>query len=577
MRGELLWDDTLHVKANPSLRTASGLARIWFRPGDSPQYYPLVHTSFWIDYQLWKFDTLGYHLVNIALHGANAVLLAFVLSRVGARGALAAAALFALHPVHVESVAWISERKNVLSGFFFLAALLAAARVFRIAPSDAAMGEHLSDPTPRAPAVASARIPKGSYAVLIVLFLCALLSKTVTATLPAVIALGIWWKRGRMTRREWLALAPLFALGAALGLLTVWVEHEDIGAKGAEWAFSPLDRILIASRAALFYLGKLIVPVDLAFIYPRWRVDAGDWKQYVPPITIALCLTLLWRSRRRLGRGPLVAALFFLIVLAPALGFVNIFPMRYTFTADHFQYLASIGPIGAAAGLAAPFARGRLRWPVASLAMLAAVALGWLTHREAHKYRSAEALWSDTVAKSPASAIAHNNFGRVLFAQGRLDEARDEFAAAARIDPRGAEAFNNWANVLAQQGHVDEAIEKYREGIRASPDWSPALVSLAWILATSADSTVRNGAEALDLAQRACEATLWRDPASLDVMAAALAETGRFDDAARTATTAAQLATASGRKRLAREIEDRIALYDRDRPFRSESNAAAPE
>jgi protein O-mannosyl-transferase len=575
MTGEFLWDDALHVKGNPALRDASGLARIWLHPGDSPQYYPLLHTSFWIDYQLWRFDTLGYHLVNVALHVANAILLALVLGRVGVRGALVAAALFALHPVHAESVAWISERKNVLSGLFFLAALLAAARVFHIAPAPAPTGAARDGAPLNAPQ--EARIPLASYALLIALFACALLSKTVTVTLPAVIALGIWWKRGRVTPREWLALAPLVVLGAALGLVAVWVEREDIGAEGPEWAFSAVERVLIASRAALFYLGKLALPVDLAFIYPKWRVDAADWRQYLAPAVVALVPAALWKSRLRFGRGPLFAALFFLIVLSPALGFVNIYPMLYTFAADHFQYLASIGPISAAATLATSRARGRLRWLAISLVVVAAILLGWLTHREAHKYRSAEALWSDTIAKSPGSALAHNNFGQALYAQGRLEEARGEFEAAARLDPRGAEALNNWANVLAQQGRIAEAIEKYREATRVTPDWTPPIVSLAWILATNPDPRMRDGAEALRLAERAYEATRGRDPASLDVMAAALAEVGRFDEASRAATAAAQLATATGKKRLAREIAERAALYGQGRPFRSETEADASE
>ena len=463
----------------------------------------------------------------------------------------------------------------MLSGFFFLAALLAAARVFRIAPAPAPTGAPRDD----APLYAAreARIPKASYALLIALFACALLSKTVTVTLPAVIALGIWWKRGRVTPREWLALAPLVVLGAALGLVAVWVEREDIGAEGPEWAFSAVERVLIASRAALFYLGKLALPVDLAFIYPKWRVDAADWRQYLAPAVVALVLAALWKSRRRFGRGPLFAALFFLIVLSPALGFVNIYPMLYTFAADHFQYLASIGPISAAATLATSRARGRFRWLAISLVVAAAILLGWLTHREAYKYRSAEALWSDTIAKSPGSALAHNNFGQALYAQGKLEGARREFEAAARLDPRGAEALNNWANVLAQQGRIAEAIEKYSEATRVSPDWTPPIVSLAWILATNPDPRMRDGAEALRLAERAYEATRGRDPASLDVMAAALAEVGRFDEANRAATAAAQLATATGKKRLAREIAERAALYGQGRPFRSETEADASE
>lgn len=555
LRGEFLWDDALLVKANTALRDAEGLRTIWLSPGATPQYYPIVHTSFWIEYHLWRLDTFGFHVVNVALHLVNALLAGVLLRRLGVRGAPFAAMIFALHPFHAETVAWISERKNLLSGLFFLGALLAAARAFDLAPRDEESGVESRRP-----------IEKRSYAVAMLLFACALLSKTVTCTLPAALAVLIWWRRGRIARAEWLALLPMVALGAGAGALAVWVEHEDVGAKGAEWSFSAAERVLIAARAVVFYASKLALPTRLAFIYPRWEVDAADVRAYGYAAGVALVTAAAWAARARAGRGPLAAWLCFLIVLSPALGFVNFYPMRYTFVADHFQYLASLAGIAAGSALVAR-AAARARWAGALGIAALAIVLGVATRGEARKYASQDALWRDTVAKSPTSALAQNNFGRVAFARGRLAEAREAFAAAARLDPRSPEAFFNWGSVLAAEGAIDEAVAKYEEAARAGPEWPLPARTLAWIHATSDDARFRDAARALTLADDACRLTRNADPLALDAKAAALAAAGRFDEAARTANAAAALATRGGKPRLAREIESRAALYRSGRAF----------
>ena len=328
LRGGFVWDDPRYVTENPVLTEPSGLYRIWFDVGATVQYYPLVFTSFWIESRLWGLQPLGYHLVNVLLHAANAVLVWRVLRRLSVPGAWLAAGIFALHPVHVESVAWITERKNVLSGLFYLTALLA---YLRFAPPD---GE------------GSARgRPWRFYALAVGLFACALLSKTVTCSLPAAIALLLWWRRGRIGRSDALALLPLFAVGAALALTTIWLEKHNVGAQGQAWELSVVQRCLIAGRALWFYAGKLVWPLPLIFTYPKWQIDAGQWWQYLFPAGAVALPLGLWVLRRRIGKGPLVAALCFAGTLLPALGFVDVYPMRYSYVADHFQYLASIAPI----------------------------------------------------------------------------------------------------------------------------------------------------------------------------------------------------------------------------------------
>ena len=311
--------------------------RIWFELGATQQYYPLLHSAFWVEHNLWGDATLGYHLVNILLHAAAAVMVALVLRRLSVPGAYLAAAVFALHPVHVESVAWITELKNTLSIVFYLGAVLSYLAFDRTRKTRWWLGA-------------------------LGLFVLGLMSKTTAATLPAALLVIFWWQRGRLSwQRDVRPLAPFFVLGLLAGLLTAWVERKLIGAEGAAFDLTIVERCLLAGRAIWFYLGKLFWPTELIFIYPRWQVSQAVWWQYLFPAAALLLLAGLWALRRRC-RGPLAGLLFFVGTLLPALGFCNVYPFLYSFVADHFQYLASLGPITlAAAGVALLFARWRPR------------------------------------------------------------------------------------------------------------------------------------------------------------------------------------------------------------------------
>ena len=318
-QGGLIWDDDAHVTRS-ELCSWQGLYRIWFDLRRHEQYYPLLHSAFWIEHQLWGRATLGYHLVNILLHAAAAVMVAMILRRLAVPGALLAAAVFALHPVQVESVAWITEQKNTLSAVFYLAAAWLYLR--------------FDDQRKR-----------WWYACSLGLFVLGLLSKTVTATLPGALLVLFWWRRGRLSwRRDIVPLLPFFALGAGAGALTAWVERKLIGAQGAAFDLSIVQRVLIGGRAVCFYLGKLLWPSNVLFLYPRWNVSATIWWQYLFPAGALLLLAVAWGLRRRL-RGPLAGLLFFAGTLFPVLGLFNVFPFIYSFVADHFQYLASLGII----------------------------------------------------------------------------------------------------------------------------------------------------------------------------------------------------------------------------------------
>ena len=276
--GTPIWDDNAHL-TNPELRSLDGLGRIWTQPGVTQQYYPLLHTLFWLEHQLWGDWPAGYHLLNILLHCTSALLLVRILRQLEIPGAWLAAAIFALHPIQVESVAWISELKNLLSGVFYFGSLLAYLKFDRT----------------RNPAF---------YAAALVLFTLGLMSKTVIATLPAAILVIFWWKRGKLSLRDdLLPLIPFFLLGTAAGLFTAWAERNLVGAEGSDFNYSITERVLIAGRAIWFYLSKFFWPLDLIFVYPRWQVSQMVWWQYLFPATVLVLLAILvWLTRR--WRGP---------------------------------------------------------------------------------------------------------------------------------------------------------------------------------------------------------------------------------------------------------------------------------
>jgi tetratricopeptide (TPR) repeat protein len=460
LQGGFVWDDDSYVTANRTLRDLDGLRSIWLEPGTTPQYYPLVFTSFWIEYQLWGTTPLGFHVVNVLLHATNALLVWLVLARLHVGGAWLAALVFALHPVHVESVAWITERKNVLSGCFYLAAALAYLRFALPHPTDSS----------------GATRPLAAYVLSLVLFVGALLSKSVTATLPAALLLVLWWRGGRFPRRDLLALLPLVALGVASGALTAWLEVHHVGAAGLDWALTPLDRLLVAGRALWFYAGKLVWPAPLLFIYPRWVIDAGDWQQWLYPAAAIATLTALWLARRRLGSGPLVAALFFAGTLAPALGFFAVYPFRFSFVADHFQYLASIGLIALAAAAATRFIFGILHATRAihaarvTLTIALALILGLLTWRQGHAYRDEQTLWLHTLAHDPDCWMAHTNLGAIRHTEGRTAEALEHWRAVVRQRPGDADALGNLGVALEALGRPAEATQRYLEALRIEPE-----------------------------------------------------------------------------------------------------------
>jgi len=446
LSGGLLWDDAAHV-TRPELRSLHGLWRIWSDLGATQQYYPLLHSAFWVEYKLWGDATLGYHLANILLHAAAAILVMLIMRRLGLPGGWLAALIFALHPVCVESVAWIAEQKNTLSTVFYLSAAL--------------LYLHF-DQTRR----------RSQYFLALALFVMAMLSKTVTDTLPAVLLVIFWWRRGRIGwKRDALPLLPWFALGAAAGIFTAWVERTLVGAEGPDFALTLVQRFLVAGRALWFYVGKLVWPANLMFFYPRWRVDSAAWWQYLFPLAALAALAGLCLLVRK-SRGPLAGALVFAGTLFPALGFFNVYPFVYSYVADHFQYVASLGII---VPVAVAVTAGTRRWAVPAACVVLA-AFGVLTWQQCGMYSDTETLFQETIERNPTCWIAHYNLG-VLIAgvPGRLPEAIDHYREAARLKPDYAMAHYNLALALSQTPErLPEAIEEYRAALRANPNAAEA-------------------------------------------------------------------------------------------------------
>lgn len=458
-----IWDDDDYVTQNLNLRSPEGLRRIWFEPGATRQYYPLVHTTFWIEYQAWGLWPVGYHITNTLLHAAVVLLVWIVLTRLSGQPGVAwvAAAVFAVHPVHVESVAWITERKNVLMGLFTAASLLAYTRF------ETALNANDAD---RPTATRSWR----AYTLSLVLFVAAMFSKTVAAPLPVVIAVLLWWKVGRWSRRHLVPLAGFVLAAVPMGLMTIHMERQSVGATGPAFAFTGVERCLIAGRAAWFYAWKLLAPYDLMFIYPRWRIDVTQPWQYLFPIGVIAVLATCWGMRGKWGRGPLCAIASFLLFVAPALGFVSVYPMLYSFVADHFQYLGSIalvaGGVSCVAMILQRITNREARTRVAVvLTAIMLIVLGTRSIAQSANYFDAETLWRETSKVNPDSFMVYNNLGQELAKRGLIDEAIVHFERARELKSDHAPIYNNLGLAALHKGDYASAEANYAQALRVDP------------------------------------------------------------------------------------------------------------
>jgi len=467
-----IWDDDAYVTHNVPLRSTGGLWQIWFVPGATEQYYPLSNTSFWLEYRLWGAAPLGYHVDNVLLQIANALVLWLILRKLEIPGAWFAAALFSLHPVTVESVAWITERKNTLSGLFFFSSILASMEFWKIGAD-----------TPYLFAKRDARNRQWFFFwIALSFYLLALLAKTATSPLPIVVLLLLWWKRPKLELRDLAPLGPFFVVGLAMGLLTLWIEKNYVGTTGSEWEFSAPDRCIIIGKALWFYLGKLAWPHPLIFVYPRWKLSPAEPLMYAPLVAAIAGMIFLWWKRNTSWRPVFLAMAYFAIMLLPACGTFNQYFFRYSFVADHLQYLASIGPLTlAAVGIttaleffvgASPFLR-----PVVIGIVLTTLSV--LTWRQSSMYRNEETLWQTTLAQNPACWMAEVNLGSYYLVNNRLDESVRELEKGLAIDPHAAEAESHYSLALQQDGKAADAITHAQKAVQLNPGSAEAETNLA--------------------------------------------------------------------------------------------------
>ena len=649
-----IWDDDKHLSRNACVVGPFGFKEIWTTA--HAVYYPLVLTTFWILNKFVSLNPMPYHILNVVLHGVSSILLWRVLRRLSVRGAWLGAAIWALHPVMVQSVAWVTELKNTQSCLFYLLSILCFLKWEQFGGQNGASPKRLKGASKR-------RRSGGLFVLSVIFFALATLSKTSVVMLPAVLGLCVWWQNRRITGRNVLTLMPFAAISVIAGAWTIWEQRFHSGATGSDWAQTWPERLVIAGRAPWFYLSKLIWPHPLIFIYPRWEIDSSQVIAWLPLLALLAGLIALWFIPTNSGRAVFFAAAYYLASLFPVLGFFSVYFFRYSFVSDHFQYLASMGPLalagagiataasqfGGTPGAVAPrkpmrghrsaaatantSALARHSLPLVLVSTILLVVLGFWTWRQTASYRDIKTLWQTTIDGNPACWMAENNLGNelletgdvdaavayfqkafqlkpdlleahyslvygllrkgdsdaamtearntlnldpgdaeahgvlgmVFMTKGLTDEAIAQFSRALEIRPDLSKAHYNLAIALLDKHETGKAINHYEKALDAEPNYLEAVTNLAWVLATSPDPINRNGAKAVELAERANHLTGGTNPLVLRTLAAAYASNQRFDKALETSRRALQFAQEQRNPEVVEAIRREMSLYENGR------------
>ena len=442
-----IWDDDAHLTENRFVVGPGGLRAIW--TSSAATYYPLVLTSFWIQHAIWGLHPMPYHVLNILMHAFCAMLLRRVLLRLTLAPASAwmGAAIWALHPVQTESAAWITELKNTQSGVFYLLALLFFLKWRN--------SRH--------------RI---LYALFLLCAALALLSKTSTVMLPVIAVLCAWWLDNRWDWKTVKAVSPLVLLSAIAGGWTIWEQKFHSGATGLEWTQRFLERLIVAGDSVWFYLGKLVWPYPLSFIYPRWNVSLQELVSFIPAVGVAAALFALWWFRNGIVRPVFFAVAYFVVSLFPVLDLFDIYFFRYSFVGDHFQYLAAMGPLALlGAVLGAAFVSSR-KLPAYIVSGTVIALLLVLTSQHAEAFHDNETLWRDTIAKNPDAWLAHNNLATIFMERGETASAAVELETTVRLQPNDAEGHANLANIFFESGRFEEAAREFQLALEGEPGYA---------------------------------------------------------------------------------------------------------
>jgi len=448
LHGGFVWDDSMIVQ-NRMITSSDGLYHFWLTT-QAPDYYPLTWSLWWIEWRLWGNNAMGYHAANILLQLANALLVWLVLRRMRIPGSWFAAAVFAIHPVNVATVAWISEQKNTLSMLWYLISILLYLRF----DEDARWRW---------------------YALSLAAFLLALLSKAAVVMLPVVLLGCLWWRRGRIRRNDVVRVVPFFVLALVLGLVTVWFQSHRVLGGHATRTDSPVTRLVVAGWVPWFYLYKDLWPFNLSVIYPKWQINVLHWVSYLPGIAILGSLALFWWKRNSWGRAPLFGIGYFVVTLFPVLGFFDQGFYGVSLVADHWQYFSMVGIIALAIGTATRIYQqwGQIgRYAGLSVGAVVLVVLGTAARTRSGVYADSRTLWQDTLAKNPGAWLAHNNLGYLFAGEGDLVDAAQHYEEALRLHSEYSAAHNNLGTVLVRNGKLSEAIEHLMRAAQIEPDWS---------------------------------------------------------------------------------------------------------
>jgi hypothetical protein len=554
--GGYVWDDIGLIRDHSALHTPEGLWTIWAKPGSAPEYYPLTHSTFWLQIQVVGADVRDFHLFNVFLHALNAFLVFSVLQALRVPGAWLSAILFAVHPIEGETVAWMSQRKTLLSTTFFLSSLFMFVR-FR-----------------------ETQRPIG-YIGSLLLFALGLLSKTSVVVLPLILLLVEWWQDRPLDKKLWLALWPLWLLAVLAGAMTVYLENFVVKAEPPLSLGLP-ERIAVAGWIPWFYLYKILLPLDLRMIYPEWKPGLTPlW--FMGVLAWIVILRVLWKKRKVWGKAPLVAVGYFLVCLLPVLGFINVDYMRISFVADHFQYLAGIGVITALSTAAVLVTR---RLPLlgkrlmGALGVLGVSALFVATWQRASLFADPETLWRFEIESNPKSWMAYANLGYHLYEVGSEEEAYQWFLEGRKYRPHAPEInvalgdyhfkrgefekaiefydlvlkqwphyghiYNDVGVYFIQKGDCRKGVDYLRRGLKVMPEEQDIKANLALALLTCPDPSVRDPHTALSLIRELCPVPSGCSPKNLYILGLALAETGNIREAIPALEEAKKKALASG-------------------------------
>ena len=521
--GGFILDDNLLLTENQLIKASDGLYKFWCTT-EATDYWPVANTTLWIEWRLWGMHPTGYRVTNLILHVAETLLVWLILRKLSIPGAFLAAMIFAVHPVNVESVSWIAQRKDMLAVLFFLVSIYCYLKNISSSCSD--NSQHRLHTPCSEPAHGVCGVLSGRwYWISLAAFVLAMLSKVSVAILPVLLLVIVWWMRP-LTRWVLLRTAPFFAVAVVLTWVNMWFQTRgtDVVIRNAGFT----ERLLGAGGVVWFYLYKAILPFDLAFVYPQWHIETGNPLWWLPLLAVFIVTAALWLYRKSWSRPFLFAWGFFCVALAPVMGFMDVGFMKHSLVADHYQHIALIGVIAlvsAGWNVWLEHARDGWHWAATIVIIVSVGVLAFLTWRQSGLYRDAITLYEATLEKNPGCWMAHNNLGIELAHAGRLREAVEHYTQALRLKPDNSETHNNLGNTLIKIGRRPEAIEHYKEALRIKPNIVDAYNNLG-----NAFKELGQYQQAIDHYEKA----LRLNPNYLEAhynLGLALAETGRPEEA----------------------------------------------